>query len=305
MVAHVPSELSGARPTSRAQAVRRRRYARLQRWQQTRYVLLVAPLILYLGVFYIYPVAAMMVRSLYMDGALSLGQFERLFETPIYWRVFVYTVRLALVTTLACLLLGYPLAYAMSRASPTRALILFSLVLLPFWTSILVRSYAWMVLLGRGGIINDWLMRLGIIDQPLTMLYTSFAVYLAMIYILLPFMVLPLYSVLKNIDHTLFKAAEGLGASPAKIFFHIVLPLSKPGIAAGCLLVFIIALGFYITPVLMGGRRDVTLAVLIAQNIDMYDWNFAAALAAVLLCFSLIVFYVFDRVIGIDKIFKR
>ncbi|WP_293802014.1 ABC transporter permease [uncultured Bosea sp.] len=284
---------------------RRRLYRRILFAEQLRYALLVAPLIIYLLIFYIYPVASMLVRSFIGDGGFTLEYFERLLETPVYWRVFSNTVLLALATTLICLALAYPLAYAMSRASSTRAAIMFALVLLPFWTSILVRSYAWMVLLGRSGIFNDWLSRAGLIKEPLNLLYTPFAVYVAMVYVLLPFMILPLYSVLRSIDPSLLRAAEGLGASARQIFFHVVAPLSKPGVAAGCLVVFILALGFYITPALMGGQRDVTLAMLIAQQLDMYEWNFAAVLASMLLFFSLAVFFIFDKMIGIERMFAR
>lgn len=293
------------RAASTSEAERRRTYRRILLSEQLRYGLLVAPLIVYLLIFYIYPVAAMLGESVVGAEGLTLQYFARLFETPIYWRVFRDTVWLALGTTVACLVLAYPLAYAMSRASPTRALLMFALVLLPFWTSILVRSYAWMVLLGRNGIINDWLTRAGMINQPLNLLYTSFAVYVAMVYVLLPFMILPLYSVLRSIDQNLLRAAEGLGASTRQIFFHVVAPLSKPGVAAGCLVVFILALGFYITPALMGGQRDVTLAMLVAQQLDMYEWNFAAVLASLLLLFSLAVFFIFDRMIGIERMFAR
>jgi ABC-type spermidine/putrescine transport system permease subunit I len=265
----------------------------------------VLPLVLFLGVFYLYPVAAMLVRGFQDADGWTFAQFVNLFQSTAYMRVFGLTVWLALVATLISLVAAYPLAYVMSRASPMRAGIMLTLVLLPFWTSVLVRSYAWMVLLGRRGLINDMLMRSGLVDAPLNMLYTRFAVYIAMVHILLPFMVLPLYGVLKGLDYNLIRAAEGLGASPASIFRHVVLPLSMPGVAAGCLLVFILALGFYITPALVGGPREMTIAMLIAQQLDMYDWNAAAALSAILLVFALMVFAVFDRLVGIDKLFAR
>jgi ABC-type spermidine/putrescine transport system permease subunit I len=299
------TQTTAARSASRAREERRRLYRRILFAEQIRYALLVAPLIIYLLIFYIYPVASMLVQSVIGNGGFTLQYFWRLFETPIYWRVFLNTVWLALGTTLICLVLAYPLAYAMSRASATRAAVMFALVLLPFWTSILVRSYAWMVLLGRNGIFNDWLSRAGLISEPLNLLYTPFAVYVAMVYVLLPFMILPLYSVLRSIDPSLLRAAEGLGATTRQIFLHVVAPLSKPGVAAGCLVVFILALGFYITPALMGGQRDVTLAMLVAQQLDMYEWNFAAVLASLLLFFSLLVFFIFDKMIGIERMFVR
>lgn len=282
----------------------RRVYAGQRRAIEIRHALYIAPLLLFLLVFYLYPVAGMLMRSVEGPNGLTLDHFARLFESRAYSQIFWHTIRLAAFTTLLTLLLGFPLAYCMAMASPTKAGVMMALVLVPFWTSTLVRSYAWMVILGREGIINQFLARFELVGQPLELLYTRFAVYLAMVHILLPFMVLPLYSVLKSMDPNLFRAADGLGASPRRIFRYIILPLSLPGVAAGCLLVFIIALGFYITPALVGGPRDMTISTLIAQQLEMYDWNFAAALAAVLLCTALVCFAVFDRAIGMDKLFR-
>lgn len=281
------------------------RYARQRRWEEFRYFAYTAPLLLYLLFFYLYPVAAMLARSFQGPQGLTLEFYARLFDSPAYTRIFWGTVKLSVVTTVWTLLLAYPLAYCMAQASRLRAGIMIALVLVPFWTSVLVRSYAWMVLLGREGIINQLLINLSLREAPLELLYTRFAVYLAMIHILLPFMVLPLYSVLSGLDRNLIRAADGLGASPRRIFRHIVLPLSLPGVAAGCLLVFILALGFYITPALVGGPRDMTVSTFIGQQLEMYEWNFAAALAAVLLAIALISFAVFDKAIGMDKLFKK
>jgi ABC-type spermidine/putrescine transport system permease subunit I len=287
-----------------ARRPQRATYRRQAYWVQTRHFLFVLPLLIYLLVFYLYPVVAMLARSIQGDG-LTLEHFESLFESRVHVQIFWETVKLAVVTTVVSLVLAYPLAYSIARASKFRAGVMLTLVLVPFWTSILVRSYAWMVLFGRQGIVNSLLLWSSLADQPVEILYTRFAVYVAMVHVLLPFMVLPLYSVLRGIDGNLLKAAEGLGASPYRVFRHIVFPLSVPGVAAGGLLVFILALGFYITPALIGGPRDMTVAMLIAQQLDMYDWNSAAALSAVLLGFALVVFAVFDRAIGIDNLFRR
>jgi ABC-type spermidine/putrescine transport system permease subunit I len=179
------------------------------------------------------------------------------------------------------------------------------LVLLPFWTSILVRTYAWMVLLGRQGIVNQLLLWIGLIDEPLRLLNTTFAVYVAMVHILLPFMILPLYSVIRGIEGNLLRAAEGLGASPFGVFRQIVLPLSLPGISAGCLLVFILALGFFITPALVGGPKDLMIAVLIQQQVELFDWPFASALAVLLLATALLAFAGFARRLGIEEAMGR
>jgi ABC-type spermidine/putrescine transport system permease subunit I len=275
---------------------------RQRRMIQWRYVALVVPMILYLIVFYAYPVAAMLFRSIH-EPTWSITNYTRMIQTNVYARVLWNTTRVALVVTVATLLLSYPLAYLLATIRNARANLLIILVLVPFWTSILVRSYAWMVLLGRQGIINELLSSLGLIDQPLRLLNTTFAVYIAMVHILLPFMVLPLYSVMRGIDKNLMLAAEGLGAPPTQVFRRVFFPLSLPGIAAGCLLVFILALGFYITPALVGGPKDLMIAVLIAQQIDLFNWPFAAALAAVLLAGALAIFVVFNRILGVERIF--
>jgi len=178
------------------------------------------------------------------------------------------------------------------------------LVLIPFWTSILVRTYAWMVLLQRQGVFNRWLLELGLIDEPLRMMYNRIGVLVGMTHVLLPFMVLPTYAVMRGIDRNLLRAAANLGASPLQSFLRVFLPLSLPGVAAGSLLVFILALGFFITPALMGGRTDMMIAQLIETQIrTQLNFAFAAALATVLLVVTLIIFAIYNRLLGLDKMF--
>lgn len=276
--------------------------ARLRRQVQLRYIAVVIPLILYLLFFYAYPVIAMLFRSV-TEPTWSLANYSHLLRTNVYVHVLWITVWISIVVTLCTLLLGYPVAYLISSVTTTKSNLLIVLVLVPFWTSILVRTYAWMVLLGRQGIINELLQSLGIIDQPLRLLNTRFAVYVAMVHILLPFMILPLYSVMRGIDRSVLRAAEGLGARPRAVFMQVMLPLSLPGVAAGCLLVFILSLGFYITPALVGGPKDLMISVLIAQQVDLFNWAFASALAAVLLVGALLIFVIFNRILGVEKIF--
>ncbi len=276
--------------------------ARLRRNVQLRYVVVVLPLLAYLLMFYAYPVAAMLFRSV-SEPAWTLHNFGRLVNTNVYVHVLWITTWISIVVTACTLVLAYPVAYLLSSVSESRSNMLIILVLVPFWTSILVRTYAWMVLLGREGIINNFLQWTGLIDQPLRLLNTRFAVYVAMIHILLPFMVLPLYSVMRGIDRSLLRAAEGLGARPLSVFRTVLLPLSLPGVAAGCLLVFILSLGFYITPALVGGPKDLMISVLIAQQVNLFDWPFASALAAVLLFGALLIFVIFNRILGVEKIF--
>jgi putative spermidine/putrescine transport system permease protein len=273
------------------------------RWQIT-HPALALPLVVYLLAFYGYPVVSMLLRSV-TEPHWTFDNFRRILDSGVYVQVLWITLRVGMVVTLASLVLGYPVAYVLARTNPARSNLLMSLVLIPFWTSILVRTYAWMVLLGREGIINQLLTWAGIIDDPLKLLNTTFAVYVAMVHILLPFMVLPLYAAIRAIDEDYLRAAQGLGASQLGVFRQVMLPLSLPGMAAGCLLVFILALGFFITPALVGGPKDLMIAVLINQQVDLFDWPFASALAVLLLAAALLVYFVFARMLGLEQTFGR
>lgn len=292
-----------------------KRFRRLERRVQLRYLLLLAPALIFLFVFYGYPVAAMLMRS-FNDPVWGLANYQKLtnvrrhenllglsIPSNGYIHVYLITLRIATVVTLLTLLLGYPVAYVLASIRQSRANLLLILVLIPFWTSILVRSYAWMVLLGREGSINRALINLGVRDEPLQLLNTRLAVYIGMVHILLPFMILPLYSVMRGIDRSYLKAASNLGASDARVFRHIFLPLSLPGVAAGCLVVFILSLGFYITPALIGGPKDIMISILIAQQVNTLHWGFAAALALILLVIALVIYLIFDKILGVDRLY--
>jgi putative spermidine/putrescine transport system permease protein len=214
------------------------------------------------------------------------------------------TGEISLIVTVACLVLAWPLAYGMARLPAARANLLMVLVLVPFWTSILVRTYAWMARLGRRGIINNLLLWLGVVDRPLTLLNTRFSVCLAMVHVLLPFMVLPIYATLRGLDWRLVRAADSLGATPWGTLRQIVLPLSLPGTAAGVIFVFVLAIGFYITPVLVGGPSDVMISILINDQVGILNWPAASAMAAVLLAVVLVILGVFARVVGVERIVR-
>ena len=271
---------------------------------RARGLVLVLPLLLYLVVLYALPVAGMMLRSI-AEPHWTLANFAELLQAPVYAKVLWITLRISLVVTVAVLLLGYPVAYLLARLPPSLSNLLMILVLLPFWSSILVRSYAWMVLLGRNGIINQLLLGVGVIDTPLRLLNTTFAVYVAMVHVLLPFMILPLFAVLRGIDPNLMRAGASLGARPSAVFRQIVLPLSLPGVSAGCLLVFVLALGFYITPALVGGPRDLMMSIMIQQEIDHFNWPLGSALAVVLLAAALGTFAVLTRALGVERTFGQ
>ena len=292
-----------------------RRFTRLERRAQVRLALLLLPAVAFLVLFYGYPVAAMLLRA-FNDPEWGWQNFEPLVRarsnlellivqvpSNAYVRVFGITLQIALGVTVTTLVLGYIVAYALASLPATAANLLMIFVLVPFWTSILVRSYAWMVLLGQEGLINKALVGLGLVDVPVQLLNTRLAVYVGMIHILLPFMILPLYAVMRGIDRNLLRAAENLGARPSAVFRHVFLPLSLPGVGAGCLLVFILALGFYITPALLGGQRDVMISMLIQQQVALLKWGLASALALVLLVVALAVYVGFTRVLGVERLY--
>ncbi len=212
---------------------------------------------------------------------LHLGVNEG--DSNIYIRTYWMSVKTAFSTTLICLLLGYPMAYAISRANPKYRNSLLLLIMLPFWTSFLLRVYAWMGLLSANGIINNMLMKWGIINQPLEMFYNSFSLNLVMVYAYLPFMILPLYTQLLKLDHRLLEAASDLGAGPIKSFLTITLPLSKTGIIAGSMLVFIPAVGEFVIPDLVGGSDNLMIGkALWMAFFDLNNWPLASALAVIM-----------------------
>jgi putative spermidine/putrescine transport system permease protein len=224
-------------------------------------------------------------------------------EQAIYVSIFLRTFWIGFVVTALCLLLGYPLAYKLATLPIRVSNLLLILVLLPFWTSLLVRTAAWVVLLQREGPINDALQALRLTEQPLQLVYNRFGVYVAMTHILLPFMVLPLYSVMRGIPPQYMRAAASLGAKPLRAFVRVYLPQTVPGIGAGCLLVFILAIGYYITPALVGGVNDQMVSYFVAFYTNQtVNWGMASALGAVLLIATLLLFALYARLVGIDRL---
>jgi putative spermidine/putrescine transport system permease protein len=224
-------------------------------------------------------------------------------DQAVFRNVLGRTFWISGVVTLACLLLGYPLAYLAASLPARHANLLLLFVLLPFWTSLLVRTAAWVVVLQREGVINSALLSVGLIEQPLRMIYNRFGVYVAMTHILLPFMVLPLYSVMKSVPPVYARAAASLGAAPWTAFRRVYLPQTLPGISAGCLLVFVQALGYYITPALVGGADDQMISALIAFYASRtINWGMAAALSIILLAATLALCGVYGRLVGFEKV---
>lgn len=284
--------------------VLRRRWgrARAGRWSPLAAALLLLPLVVLLGAGFFYPLIKLLAGSLWTP-AFSFEHYERLLAEPLYLLILRRTLWIALIVSAMALLLGYPVALLMARLGGWQAALIAGCVLIPLWTSALVRSYAWVVLLQRNGIVNDVLRRLGLIEQPIQMIYTEGALLVAMTHVLLPFMILPIFSALRGIPPDLERAAANLGAGTWATFRQVTFPLSLPGVFAGVLMVFILSLGFYITPALVGGPRTLMIATLIGQQMtELLNWPFASALAATLLALTLLLVVMFRRTLKLDQL---
>jgi len=235
-----------------------------------------------------------------IDGRLqitaTLENFAFLFTDRLYALAYLNSIKIALVSTVLCLLIGYPMALAIARATPATRNLLLLLIVIPSWTSFLIRVYAWMGILSNTGLLNNLLLWLGLVDEPIQLLRTDFAVYLGIVYVYLPFMVLPLYTALVRLDWRLVEAAGDLGATPLRSFLHIVLPLTRGGIIAGCMLVFIPAAGEFVVPELLGGADTLMIGKVLWQEFfNNRDWPIASAVAILLLAILLLPIYFYYR----------
>jgi putative spermidine/putrescine transport system permease protein len=245
--------------------------------------LVVVPVLLFLGLFFVLPIGVLVRRS-FFDPGFTLSNYSHILREPVYLHVLWITFKISCLVTLATILLGYPFAYAICRAPRRWKWLLLGLVLVPFWTSLLVRTFAFMMLLQDQGPINRFLLSLHVVDQPLPMVYNLFGVLFGMTYMLLPYFVLPLYSEMTRIDPMLELSAVGLGASRIRAFFSTVFPLSLSGMLSGAALVFMLALGFFVTPALLGGRKEQMLSMLIETQVNkLLNWSFASALCVLLI----------------------
>ena len=236
------------------------------------------------------------------SSLLTLDNFALLLSDKLYAITFLRSVVMALVTTVLCLLLGFPMAYGIARSTPSTRSLLLLLIILPFWISFLLRVYAWMGLMNNHGAINSMLLWLGLIDQPLQIMYTDFATAVGLVYSYLPFMILPLYATLERMDLDLIDAAQDLGASRSRAFWDITWPLAKPGTIAGCLLVFIPAMGEYVIPYLLGGPDSLFIGrVLFDEFFVNRDWPLASAVAITLLLLLVIPIVLLQRAQAKDK----
>jgi len=259
------------------------------------YRLLAAPPALVLALFFVLPILGVIWRG-FSDPAPGLTNYRRLFADGPYVQSLWLTVTTALLVTVLCLITAYPVAYMMARARNSVQQLIGALVIIPLWTSVVIRSYAWMVVFQRRGILNQALTATGLVDAPIHFIPGNVAVYVGMVHIMLPFMILPLVANMRSIDGRLLAAAGILGATPVQGFLRVFLPLSMPGILAGSALVFMLSLGFYITPALLGGPRHMMAAVLIEDQANrQLDWGLASALATVLLVLTVTVYSVYVR----------
>lgn len=273
----------------------------MPRARRDRIGLLVLPALLGLAAIFLYPLATLIAQS--FSGGLGIENYRRLLVTPVYVQVVQRTLLMSAATAAICLVIGYPIAYRLATASARGKAILMVVILLPFWTNLLVRTYGWMVMLNPKGVINQILLGLGLIKTPLPMVYNSTGVLIGMVQIMLPYMILPIAAVMSRLDPRLPQAARSLGASPTASFLWVYFPLTLPGVMAGVLLVFTISLGFFVIPAVLGGERDLMLAQLIEFNVNTsLNWGFAAALSTVLLVATLAIYMAGQRWFGLGSI---
>ncbi|WP_354125257.1 ABC transporter permease subunit [Bradyrhizobium sp. LA6.10] len=263
---------------------------------------LLLPGSIYLMVLFVLPLAGLSLLALGMPG-WTLTNFIRIGENPVYLTVFLTTLQISVSVTALAFILSYPVAYALATGGAILRTILLVAVVLPYFSSALARTFAWILLLGRNGVVNGILLELGWVSQPVALLYNRFGVIVGMTHIIMPLMILPMYTVMSSIDHKLLRAARANGASPIAAFLTVFLPLSLPGVVAGILLAFIYCLGFYITPALLGGISDLTITMAISsQIVEQLNWNFGSALAMVLLAVVLAMLWIGSRFFPIEQL---
>jgi putative spermidine/putrescine transport system permease protein len=278
------------------------RPARRRRLSGQTWLLLTLPAVLFMAVAFVYPIVRILLRSVYEDG-WTTRYYEEMVANAAYARVLFNTMQIAVVVTLLSLLFGYPVAYVLTRLRGLAASVMIAAIVLPLWTSELVRSFAWTIILGRQGPLNEALERIGLIEKPLGLLFTPLAVYIGTTHIMLPFMILPLYSVMRGIDPRLTQAALSMGATPFGAFRSVFLPLSMPGVVSGCLLVFVLATGFFVTPSILGSENETMIAMLIETEARRsLNWGMASALAVALLAVTGVILAIYDRLFGLDRL---
>lgn len=266
-------------------------------------LLLTAPALVVVLVLLGIPLALLFGLSVYENGAFTARHYLRMVNDPSYSRSLWLTIQISGTVTVLAVIIGYPVAYLLSQLPRRLAIVGMTLVLIPFWTSLLVRTYAWLVLLQRRGVINKTLINLGIIQEPLYLVHNITGTIIGMLHIMLPFLILPLYANMCRIDLTLVRAASSLGASPRYAFWAVYFPLSLPGLMAGALLVFVLSLSFYITPAILGGGRTIMISMLMERNVNLFfEWGAASSVAVVCLLAVLGIFWLLSRWLSVDRV---
>ena len=271
-----------------------------ERLEQLRLFGLASPALLIVLVILVIPVGWLFfVSFIGADGTFSMENYQRMIKSKSYARIFYTTFEISLLTTLVCVLISYPLAYFLSQLPTRIANLCLITVLLPFWTSLLVRTYAWLVLLQKRGLVNDWAIALGLWEEPVKIVHNLNGTLIGMVHIMLPFLILPTYGAMKAIDRDYLKAASNLGASPVRAFWTVFFPLSTPGLFAGALMVFILCLGFFVTPAVLGGGKVIMVSMKIVSNIELFvNWGAASALGVVLLVLTMAVLWIAARFVN-------
>ncbi|MFS0576438.1 ABC transporter permease [Sporosarcina sp. 179-K 3D1 HS] len=267
----------------------------LKRLQLPKGIGFVLPLLLIIIVFFNIPLLYMLGLSLF-SKSLTLEYYAEIIQNPVYIQVLANTFKIGLITAFFAIILGYPLSYWMTTLSQSKQIFAIALIVLPFFISILVRTYAWIVMLGKNGIVNSSLLKLGLIGSPIQFLYDEFGVYIGTLNILLPFIVLPLFASMLQFDNRLLLAARSLGAKPFTAFLKVYFPLTLPAVLSGGSLVFILTLGFFVTPAILGGGKVPMVATMLNTLINYYpDWEVAAGISTILLIVTLIFYFLFQK----------
>lgn len=265
---------------------------------------LLTPIAILYGFVLIYPLLWLLFRSFIGNDGATINNYIEIFATPIFLSVLWHSFLVGIVVTIICIVLGYPLAYLITFVKPRTRLILIGTLLTPLLVGALIRSFAWLAILAKQGVINETLLRLGIIGTPLQLVYNSAGLYIGMINVMLPFCVLPMISVMRSIDGRLIDAAQSLGARPFTAFTRIFLPLSMTGVTAGAMLTFLLSIGFYITPALLGGRKETMIAQLIQTEVmNLGAFGMAAAMGWILMGFTLVVLAIYHYFFDLNQLF--
>ena len=265
---------------------------------------LTAPAVIAVAIIMVMPVTWLFYLSfLADDGSFSFEHYTRMVESKSYARIFMTTFKVSIYTTAICILIGYPLAYFLSQLPSRMANLCMLTVLLPFWTSLLVRTYAWLVLLQRKGIINNLGIDIGLWDEPLKLVNNLNGTLIGMVHIMVPFLILPVYGSMKAISQDYMKASSNLGATPSQTFWQVFFPLSLPGLFAGTLIVFVLCLGFFVTPAVLGGGKVIMVSMAITTNIELFfNWGAASALGVVLLVITMSILFVSSKLLNLNQI---